>query len=125
MTQSKERIILMETKSPASTSGALLLTDAEVKSTEVILLPAHVNLTGYTPPEEDPQFEMIQLDWDVKAQRLTHPSATAGYATFRSDCIGMGIPPISFAAWLSAANLAVKKELMKEHHLTPRAMTAS
>jgi hypothetical protein len=109
----------METKSPASTNGALLLTDAEVSETEVLMVPSHVNLIGYT--SEDPQFnrfETIQLDWEVKAQRLTHPSATAGYAVFKTDCLSIGIPPVNFQTWLKTATLYVQQELMKEpHHL--------
>jgi len=114
----------METKSPASTNGALLLTDVETTDIEVILVPSNVNLLGYTPEEDAPQFEKIQLDWEVKAQRLTHPSATAGYAVFKTDCISMGIPPINFATWLQAATRYVREELTREpHHLG--AMVAS
>jgi len=107
----------METKSPASTNGVLLQRVVEMTDMVSILTPSNVNLLGYTPEEGSHQFEQIELTWEVSAQRLTHPSATAGYAVFRTDCISMGIPPVSFATWLNAANQAVGKELMKEHHL--------
>ena len=107
----------METKSPASTNGALLLTRSD-QLIRVLITRSNVNLLGYTPEEDQPQFEMVQLEWEVNAHRLTHPSATAAYAVFRTDCIQMGIPPISFAAWLKSATAYVEQELTKEaHHL--------
>jgi len=101
----------METKSPASTSGASQLVDAQVIEVVPVSTRANVNLLGYTPAEEDPQFELIELDYDVTTMKLTHPSATAGYAVFRSDCIAMGIPPVNFAVWLRAATSLVTNEL--------------
>jgi len=108
----------METKSPASTNGAFLLTDAQSQEQVTILVPSNVNLTGYTSEDKNVRFEKIELTWEKSANRLTHPSATAGYAVFRTDCIGMGIPPVSFATWLNSATQAVHKELTQEsHHL--------
>jgi len=109
----------METKSPASTSGALLLTDAQVRETLAIMVPSHVNLIGYTSEDPETQrFETVELDWEVASRRLTHPSATAAYAVFRTDCLSLGIPPVSFGTWLKTATAYVAAELMKEpHHL--------
>jgi len=107
----------METKSPASTSGAFLLTDATVSETKVLVIPSNVGLLGYTSEEADPKFEKVELIWEENASRLTHPSATNGYAVFKTDCMSMGIPPVSFQIWLSSATRRVADLVKENHHL--------
>jgi len=119
--QSKERIVLMETKSPASTNGDFMLNPEKADQEPgpmVLLMPSHAYQAGYlTENPEDNRFETVMLEFDPKTHTVTHPSATAGYAVFRTDCIAQGIPSVSYAAWLRTANLHVQKELTEKHHL--------
>jgi hypothetical protein len=106
--QSKERIVLMETKSPASTNGDTQFLLPQVDETMMISLPAHAWLTGYVG--EEASFDQIQVELNLRTQQLTHPSATAGYAVFRQNCQVQGIPPLSFANWVRSATLRAQAE---------------
>jgi len=106
--QSKERIVLMETNSPASTNGGSTFMLVQSDETIMISMPAHAWLTGYVG--EDPLFDQIQLELNLRTLQLTHPSATAGFAVFRQNCQALGIPQVSFATWVRSATSRARME---------------
>jgi hypothetical protein len=95
MIQSKERIILMETNSPASTNGAFMLSN-DKRQARTITIPILIDIDSV--PQMRRWADLVQesdvinqsvlatvnVDWDTRTETLTHASVTGAYANYQS-----------------------------------------
>jgi len=107
--QSKERIVLMETNSPASTNGESEFMLRQQNLPITIDIPADV--TVVTQDRDTSETEMVQVEYDPKLQVLTHGSATAAYAVYRSLNRMRGLSTLPYETWLRTALVVAKTRL--------------
>jgi hypothetical protein len=136
--QSKERIILMETNSPASTFGARLpLDEADSRSVQVVQVPLdydelrdlHMECLSFDQSPESLTLPktaaLANLLWNVLAEALVLPSAESVWKTYQSRVrMRKETFLLSFPQWLSLATLICKRQIELGQNLTSLQTTA-
>jgi hypothetical protein len=129
--QSKERIVLMETKSPASTSGASTLELDRIPEASsqgfhgptegmerLVTLTVPADLENFEiPTEHEDHFPPVLIDVKIGQglkPTLTHESATTAYAIYKTHAVEIGKIPYSYPQWLRMASQALPTRLSKE-----------
>jgi hypothetical protein len=120
--QSKERIVSMETNSPASTSGAKTPLDiADTRRIVIVQIPVHYeDLVSYVRNPEDglpTSIDLVNVEWEPGPGVLTHGSATAAYAVYQSHARMRKESFLTFPQWLEAALAAVQTQVQLDQNL--------
>jgi len=111
--QSKERIVLMDTISPASTNGdnTFMLQDPD----RILLLTLPADMISYLDGESGKFYsETVNLEYDKVSKTLTHASATAAYAVYRAQKQMRSEMIAPFNRWVQYALRAVQAQLEQE-----------
>jgi len=103
----------METNSPASTSGVKLPLDAsDQRRVEIIQIPLHIedikNILESQEFEIPTTIDLVNVEFEVGPEVLTHGSATAAYACYQSHARMRQETFLSFPQWLALVMPLVK-----------------
>jgi hypothetical protein len=99
----------METKPPASTNGAsqpIFDFNEVVTVPYELLVDVHLYIDREAPRDHVPT---VVVEWDKEIQALTHSSATAAYAIYKSYMDQKGQAPLAFRTWLVIASSQIRQ----------------
>jgi len=119
----------METNSPASTNGANLPLDrADARHVAIVQIPVHtVDINRYLSKSEmelPTNVDLVNVEYEVGPEVLTHGSATAAYAVYQSHCRMRGEVFLSFPQWLTLIMPIVRNQVQLGQDLTSPQTTA-
>lgn len=112
----------MDTPLPASTNGDTPFLLRHLSGPVPIEIMVNVSnyMMPYSQKETDPT---VNVDWDTGTRMLTHDSTTAAFAVYLDWARLEGKTPLSYRAWLQAAN-AVAKNLLNQEYGAKTSTTA-
>jgi hypothetical protein len=119
----------METNSPASTNGVKLPLDrADARQVTVIQIPVHLEDIARCleyPEEGIPtNVDLVNVEWEVGPEVLTHGSATAAYACYQSHSRMRRETFLTFPQWLDMIMPVARNQVQLGQNLTSPQTTA-
>jgi hypothetical protein len=119
----------METKSPASTNGVNLPLDkADARRIVVVQIPVHMeDLRAFLEHPDlglPTNVDLVNVEWEIIPEVLTHGSATAAYAVYQSHARMRQESFLTFPQWLVTALAAARYQVQLGQDLLSLQTTA-